>query len=173
MPKSSAGLLLHHHDPGGALVVLLVHPGGPFWARRDEGAWSIPKGEYDEGEDPRQVAGREFAEELGVEAPAGLERYLGEIRQRGGKRVRAWSVAGRIDATRAVSNTVDMEWPRGSGRTITFPEVDRAEWFDVPTARLKLLAAQVPLLDELERSEDSDALPPRPDRLDRPPEESS
>lgn len=155
MAALSAGLVLfRRHDDG--LQVLLVHPGGPFWARKDLGAWSIPKGEYTDDEDPLAVARREFTEELGSTAPDGPAVVLGEVRQRGGKRVMAWAVEGDLDPTRTTSNEVEMEWPRGSGRRITFPEVDRAEWFDLDEARRRLLDGQLPLLDRLEERLDGD-----------------
>lgn len=150
MPRLSAGLLLHRLDDAEAVEVLLVHPGGPFWANKDDGAWSLPKGEYAEGEDPRAVATREFEEELGMSPPAGPETDLGEVVQAGGKRVRAWAVRGDLPVDDIVSNTFEMEWPRGSGRVRTFPEVDRAGWFPVPEARVKLLKSQLPFLDRLE-----------------------
>jgi predicted NUDIX family NTP pyrophosphohydrolase len=131
--------------------VLLVHPGGPFWARRDAGVWSVPKGEYEPGEDPLAAARREFAEELGVAAPAGHVSELGEITQRSGKRVVAWALAGDLDVSRVSSNTCEIEWPPRSGRRIEIPEVDRAEWFPLAQAREKILPAQAPLLDRLEQ----------------------
>jgi predicted NUDIX family NTP pyrophosphohydrolase len=157
VPKRSAGLVVHREVVAGVAggraagggEVLLVHPGGPFWARRDEGAWSIPKGEYAPDEDPWAVARREFHEELGVEAPEGPAVDLGEITQRGGKRVRAWAVAGDVDVSTITSNTFELEWPRGSGTTRAFPEVDRAEWVALDAARTKLVPAQVELLDRL------------------------
>ena len=148
MPRTSAGLLLHRRRAG-TTEVLLVHPGGPFWARKDDGAWSIPKGEYGAGEDPLAVARREFAEELGSAAPDGPHADLGEVTQRGGKRVRAWAIAGDFDAMTMVSNTFEMEWPRGSGAIREFPECDRAEWFTLEVAARKLLGAQRPFLDRL------------------------
>lgn len=129
--------------------MLLVHPGGPFWAKKDEGAWSIPKGEYEPDEDPLATAYREFAEEVGLRAPVGAPHPLGEVRQPGGKRVRAWALEGDVDPRGATSNTFDLEWPRGSGRIRTFPEVDRVEWMALPTARAKLLGGQLPFLDAL------------------------
>lgn len=127
-----------------------MHPGGPFWARRDDGAWSIPKGELDDpDDDPLTVARRELSEELGVPPPTGGEIDLGEIRQRGGKRVRAFAVAGDLDASAIRSNTVEVEWPPRSGRRLEVPEVDRAEWFPIDVARGKLNPAQVELLDRL------------------------
>ncbi|MDX1510552.1 MAG: NUDIX domain-containing protein [Nitriliruptorales bacterium] len=148
MVRRSAGLLLYRHGSEG-LEVLLVHPGGPFWARRDNGAWSIPKGEYEEHEDPLATAIREFTEELGSPPPEGADLPLGEARQAGGKLVVAWARRGDFDTTRLDSNTFEMEWPRGSGRTRSFPEVDRAEWFPVDVARDRINAGQVPLLDAL------------------------
>lgn len=134
----------------GALEVLLVHPGGPYWAKKDLGSWSVPKGEYGPGEEPLAAAKREFQEELGQE-PAGQFLALEPVRQRGGKTVRAWAVEGHLDASAVRSNTFTMEWPRGSGRQREFPEVDRAAWFPVGEARRRILAGQIPLLDELER----------------------
>jgi predicted NUDIX family NTP pyrophosphohydrolase len=149
----SAGLLLHRRRDD-RLEVLLVHPGGPFWTRRDAGAWSIPKGEYEPEEDPLAAARREFAEELGSPPPAGGEvRALGEVRQKSGKRVSAWALAGEFDATQIHSNTVPVQWPPRSGRTIEVPEVDRAEWFDLRDAREKINPAQVALLDRLQELE--------------------
>jgi predicted NUDIX family NTP pyrophosphohydrolase len=141
--------LLFHRQPGGEVRVMLVHMGGPFWAKKDAGAWSIPKGEYDLGDDPLQTARREFAEELGTPPPSGETIDLGEIKQRGGKRVRAWAVRAYMDASDITSNTFEMEWPRGSGRMQRFPEIDRAGWFDLATARSKLVQGQVALLDVL------------------------
>lgn len=147
--KRSAGILLHRPLPD-AVEVLLVHPGGPAWARRDLGAWSIPKGEYVDGEDPLAAARREFEEELGSPPPGGDAHDLGEVRQKGGKRVRAWAIAGDLDAGEIVSNRFPFEWPPRSGRMIEIPEVDRAEWFGLEAAREKINAGQVPLLDRLE-----------------------
>lgn len=146
----SAGLLLHRRGTGGGLEVLLVHPGGPLWARRDAGAWSIPKGELQAGEEPLAAARREFCEELGSPPPDGEAVELGEVRLRSGKRVRAWALAGDLEAATIVSGTFEMKWPPRSGRTREFPEVDRAQWFDLLTAREKLNAAQVELVDRLE-----------------------
>jgi predicted NUDIX family NTP pyrophosphohydrolase len=142
--KRSAGVLLRRDDGR----VLLVHPGGPFWARKDAGAWSIPKGEFDDGEDPEACARREFLEELGVDAPGDLVD-LGTVRQKNRKEVRAFFGEGDVDASAVVSNTFEMEWPPRSGRTQSFPEIDRAEWFDVETAREKLNPAQAEFLDRL------------------------
>jgi predicted NUDIX family NTP pyrophosphohydrolase len=129
-----------------------VHPGGPLWARRDAGVWSIPKGEYAEDEDPLAAARREFAEELGTPPPDGEALELGEIRQKSGKRVRAWALPGDLDAEHARSNTFSMQWPPRSGRMQEFPEVDRAGWFGLDEAREKLNPAQVPLLERLAES---------------------
>lgn len=149
MPRRSAGLLLYRRGADRGLEVMLVHPGGPFWAKRDEGAWSIPKGEYPPDEDPLAAARREFAEEIGRPPPGGAPVELGEVRQKSGKVVVGWAIEGDMDVSRIESNTFAVESPRGSGRFRSYPEVDRAGWFDVPTARRKLLAAQVPLLDRL------------------------
>jgi predicted NUDIX family NTP pyrophosphohydrolase len=146
VPKQSAGLLLYRLRP--ELEVLLVHPGGPFWARKDLGAWSIPKGEYAEGEDPAATALREFAEETGVPCTGALQE-LGTTRQAGGKHVTAFALAGDLDPDRIKSNSFEMEWPPHSGRRQSFPEIDRAAWFDVPSAREKILAGQVIFLDRL------------------------
>jgi predicted NUDIX family NTP pyrophosphohydrolase len=146
--RRSAGILLYRYRDG-AREVLLVHPGGPVWARRDAGVWSIPKGEYEAGEDAEAAARREFAEELGVAPPPGPGRDLGEIRQKSGKRVRAFALEGDLDTAAVVSNTCRFEWPPRSGRMIEIPEVDRAEWFDLDTAGEKLLEAQRPLLERL------------------------
>lgn len=148
-PKLSAGVLLFRVDRDGVLQVLIVHMGGPFWAHKDAGGWSIPKGEYENGEDPFQVALREFGEELGAPVPADDFTPLGEIRQPSGKRLIVWAAEGDLDASRAVSNTFEMEWPKGSGTVQAFPEVDRAGWFDVEESRTKLLKGHLPFLDRL------------------------
>jgi predicted NUDIX family NTP pyrophosphohydrolase len=148
MGKRSAGILLYRRRDDG-VEVLLVHPGGPVWARRDAGAWSIPKGEYTEGEDPLAVALREFEEETGQRPPEDGFLPLGEVRQKGGKVVSAWAAPGDLDPDAITSNTFRMRWPPGSGSWRTFPEVDRAGWFDPATAREKLLAAQAGLVDRL------------------------
>ncbi|HZD17433.1 MAG TPA: NUDIX domain-containing protein [Actinomycetota bacterium] len=149
MPKLSAGLLLYRIRHG-TVEVLLVHPGGPFWARKDDGAWSLPKGEYEAGEDPLEVALREFREELGTDPPGDASPTpLGEQRQRGGKRVRAWALEGDLDVASVHSNTFSMEWPPRSGRTAEFPEVDRAEWFGLDAARRKLSTGQSAFVDRL------------------------
>lgn len=146
MKKNSAGILLYRHV-GAELQVLLVHPGGPFWARKDAGAWSIPKGEIDE-EEGLAAARREFHEELGAEVEGDFVA-LTPVRQRSGKIVAAWAVEGDFDPGALRSNTFQIEWPPRSGKMAEFPEVDRAGWFGMAEARQKLLPAQVPLLDEL------------------------
>jgi predicted NUDIX family NTP pyrophosphohydrolase len=155
VPKRSAGLLMYRRARGG-VELLLVHPGGPFWARKDEGAWSIPKGEQEAGEDPLAVARREFAEELGAAVDDPVVD-LGEVTQAGRKVVRAFALKGDFDVSGLHSNTFELEWPPKSGRRQTFPEVDRAEWFSPADARRKILAAQQPFIDRLlarvERSE--------------------
>jgi predicted NUDIX family NTP pyrophosphohydrolase len=152
--KESAGILLfRERGPGRAAPeLLLVHPGGPYWARKDFGAWTIPKGEIDEGEEPRACALRELAEELGPAAPV-LEPAdlieLGSVRQRAGKTVHAWAGEGDFDPAELDSNVFEMEWPPRSGGLAEFPEVDRAEWFDPEEAGRRILAAQQPLIDRL------------------------
>ena len=148
MARRSAGILLYRRR-GDGVEVLLVHPGGPLWARRDAGAWSIPKGEYTEGEDPLAAALREFEEETGHRLPEDGLLELGSLKQRGGKVVSAWAAPGDLDAAAITSNTFTMEWPPRSGRQRAFPEVDRAGWFDPDTARQKLLGAQAVLVDRL------------------------
>jgi predicted NUDIX family NTP pyrophosphohydrolase len=148
MARRSAGILLYRRRDGD-LEVLLVHPGGPLWARRDASAWSIPKGEHGEGEDPVAVALREFSEETGQPPPEGPLVPLGEVRQRGGKVVTAWAAPGDLDPAAITSNTFTLEWPPRSGTRREFPEVDRAGWFDPATAREKLPAAQAELVDRL------------------------
>jgi predicted NUDIX family NTP pyrophosphohydrolase len=147
MPATSAGLLLFRERPGG-VEVLLVHPGGPFFARRDAGAWSIAKGEVEAGEDLLSAARRELHEETGFTA-AGAAIPLGTVRQKGGKIVHAWAVRGDADPEALRSNTFELEWPRGSGRRRAFPEVDRAAWFTLAEARQRMNPAQAPLLDRL------------------------
>jgi predicted NUDIX family NTP pyrophosphohydrolase len=146
--KRSAGLLLHRMRED-APEVLLVHPGGPLWSSRDAGAWSIPKGEYEPTEEALAAARREFAEELGKAPPEGPVQELGEVRQRSGKLVRAWALAGDMDVEEIASNTFQLEWPPRSGRSIEVPEVDRAGWFTIAVAREKINPAQVPLLERL------------------------
>lgn len=148
MPKFSAGILLHRAG-GAGTEVLIGHPGGPFWARKDDGAWSIPKGEYTSGEDPWVAAQREFAEEIGCPVPAGLRTDLGQVRQPGGKILTVFAVQADLDMAEFRSNTFTMEWPRGSGRMREFPELDRADWFPVAHARVKLLVGQRVFLNRL------------------------
>ena len=147
MPRRSAGLLMYRRSAG-TLEVLLVHPGGPFWMKKDAGAWSIPKGEYEAGEEALAAAAREFQEETGLVA-RGPYTPLTPIRQQGGKVVEAWAFEGDCDAESLKSTTFSLEWPRGSGRRQEFPEVDRAGWFGLDEARRKILPAQAALLDEL------------------------
>ena len=147
MPKTSAGLLLFRESNDG-LEVLLAHPGGPYWAKKDDGAWTIPKGELEDGEDSLQAARREFEEELG-QPIEGEFIPLGEITQAGGKRVMAWAVRANFDPAALRSNVFTIEWPPKSGRQQEFPEVDRVGWFDLATARRKILPGQLPLLERL------------------------
>jgi len=144
---TSAGLLMYRHGSTG-LEVLLAHPGGPFWARKNDGAWMLPKGELAPGEDPLAAARREFDEEIGF-APAGPFAPLGEVRQKGGKRVLAWAVAGDFEPDDLRSNVFEIEWPPRSGQSRTFPEVDRVAWFPLDAARLKVLASQRPFIERL------------------------
>jgi len=146
MPKKSAGLLLYRVSTG--VEVLLVHPGGPFWAKKDDGAWSIPKGEFEDTEDPLAAAKREFGEEIGS-PPEGEFAALGAVKQAGGKVVHAWAVRSDFDPASLKSNSFSMEWPPRSGRHTEFPEVDRAAWFGIEEARRKILKGQVGLLDRL------------------------
>jgi predicted NUDIX family NTP pyrophosphohydrolase len=148
MAKQSAGLLVYRKRAG-KLEVLLVHPGGPFWRNKDSGAWSIPKGEFTEGEEPLAAAKREFSEELGFSVD-GTFIELKPIKQRGGKTVWAWAVEAEIDVSDFASNTFEIELPRGSGKFHEFPEVDRAEWFDLERAREKMNQAQCQFLEQLE-----------------------
>ena len=147
MPKRSAGLLMYRRSRG-ILEVLLVHPGGPFWIKKDAGAWSVPKGEYEAGEEALAAAVREFQEETGLVA-GGPYTPLAPIRQQGGKVVQAWAFEGDCDAEALTSTTFSLEWPRGSGRRQEFPEVDRAAWFTLEEARRRIVPAQAALLDEL------------------------
>ena len=148
MPKLSAGLLLYRVRSG-HVEVLIGHPGGPFWARKDDGAWSIPKGEYDSGEEPWQAAVREFAEELGSPAPPGPRIAFEPVKQPSGKVLSVFAVGADFDATEARSNTFSIEWPRGSGRLQEFPELDRVAWLPVAQARRKLLKGHRVFLDRL------------------------
>ena len=149
--RQSAGLLLHRRGASG-LEVFLVHPGGPFWSRKDAGAWSIPKGEFTAAEDPLAAARREFREETGFDPPPEPPVALGAARQAGGKTVHAWAVAGDVEAAAVRSNTFEMEWPPRSGRVQEFPEVDRAAWFGLDEARRRILPGQLPLLERLEQA---------------------
>ena len=146
---TSAGLLLFRERDDGLLEVLLGHMGGPFWARKDEGAWSIPKGELEPGEEPLAAARREFAEELGHAPPEGPVLELGEIRQKAGKRVIAFAVEGDFDPRAIEPGMFELEWPPRSGRTQPFPEVDRVAWLDLATASAKIVRGQAALLERL------------------------
>ena len=148
MPEKSAGLLMFRRRDG--LELFLVHPGGPFFRNKDEGAWSIPKGEVEPSEDPLLTAQREFSEETGIDVPENGYVALGEVRQKGGKRVTAWAFEGDCDLSAIRSNTFEIEWPPHSGQRQTFPEVDRAEFFSPDAARVKLNAAQAELVTRLE-----------------------
>lgn len=150
--RRSAGIVLYRLVDDGTerrIEVLLGHMGGSFWARRDAGAWTIPKGEHEPDEDPLGAARREFEEETGVSLPASDFADLGEVRQSGGKVVRAWAVEGDLDEATLESNTFELEWPPKSGQTVTVPELDRFDWFDLETARSKVIAAQAEFLDRL------------------------
>jgi predicted NUDIX family NTP pyrophosphohydrolase len=146
--RRSAGILLFRRASE-AVEVLIVHPGGPLWAKKDLGAWSIPKGEYEDGEDARACALREFEEETGSAPPADALIDLGEVRQKSGKRVTAWGAEGDLDADAVRSNTFTMQWPPRSGRMAEFPEIDRAAWYGAPEAREKLNPAQAAFVDRL------------------------
>jgi predicted NUDIX family NTP pyrophosphohydrolase len=154
MPKTSAGLLMYRVRLN-RMQFLLVHPGGPVWRNKDAGAWTIPKGEICEGEDPLEAAKREFAEELGY-LPEVRPIPLNSIQQKSGKIVHAWAFQGDLNATRIQSNSFEMEWPPHSGRMQSFPEVDRAEWFDLATAKTKINPAQIPLLEETYRKQNDE-----------------
>ena len=149
MSKRSAGILLYRRTREG-VEFLLVHPGGPFWAGKDEGAWSIPKGEHGPDEDPLEAALREFEEEIGAR-PGGDPVPLTPVRQKGGKIVTAWALEGDVDPGSVRSNTFTMEWPPRSGSMKTFPEIDGAEWFELEGARARINPAQLPLLEEMTR----------------------
>lgn len=149
MPKQSAGILLYRNT-GGRVEVFLVHPGGPFWAKKDDGAWSIPKGEFADGEEPLEAAKREFTEETSFSIK-GTFIPLNPVKQPGGKTVYAWAVEGNIDAGAIRSNTFSIEWPRGSAKTKSFPENDRSDWFDLDTAKGKILKGQLGLLEQLSK----------------------
>ena len=156
--KNSAGILLHRLR-GSGIEVFLVHPGGPFWATRDAGAWSIPKGEFEAGEDPLEAAKREFKEETGF-AVAGNFIELTPVKQPGGKVVYAWAVMGDCEADSIKSNTFSLEWPPRSGKRKEFPEVDRAGWFTPEVAREKILKGQLNFLEELKRKIENNSVPP-------------
>ena len=147
---ASAGVLVYRRAE--KLEVLLAHPGGPLWSHKDEGAWTVPKGELDDGEEPEEAARREFAEETGHAVPDAPLIGLGTITQKSGKVVHAWAVAGEFDASQLRSNSFEMEWPPRSGRRGSFPEVDRFLWFDAETARNKINPAQTAFIDRLEAS---------------------
>jgi predicted NUDIX family NTP pyrophosphohydrolase len=149
MAAHSAGILLYRVDPRLGLQVLIGHMGGPFWARREAGGWTIPKGEQAAGEDPLTAARREFREELGRPVPDGELLDLGTVRQGSGKTVSIWGVRADVDPATLVCNTVEMEWPRGSGRRIRFPEIDRFEWVDLRAACDRVVSAQRAFLDRL------------------------
>ncbi|MGN7134900.1 NUDIX domain-containing protein [Rhodococcoides corynebacterioides] len=150
--KHSAGVLVHRLGARGTTEVLLAHPGGPFWAHKDDGAWSVPKGEFDPAtEEPAVAAAREFEEEVGSPPPTGAWHDLGTVVQSRAKRVTAFAVEGDVDPATLRSNDAEIVWPPRSGRVITVPEIDRVAWFDLETARRKILAGQVPLLDTLAR----------------------
>jgi predicted NUDIX family NTP pyrophosphohydrolase len=149
--RRSGGILLWRMRDGRP-EVLLGHPGGPLFAKKDADTWTVLKGEIEEGEDPLAVARREFEEESGQPPPEGDALDLGEIRQKGGKLVTAWAIEGQLDPGIAMSNTFEMEWPPRSGKLAEFPEIDRVEWFDLDTARTKIKAAQIPLLERLEEA---------------------
>jgi predicted NUDIX family NTP pyrophosphohydrolase len=150
MPKRSAGILLYRFAADGTTEVLVGHMGGPFWAKKDAGAWSIPKGEYADGEVPFDVARREFEEELGSPVPATEFVELGEVKQSGGKVFTAWAAEGDLDTATAVSNTFELEWPPRSGRIQEFPEIDRSAWLALDQAQEALVKGQISLLDRLE-----------------------
>jgi predicted NUDIX family NTP pyrophosphohydrolase len=148
MALPSAGLLLYRQRAG-ELEVLLVHPGGPFWSKKDVGSWSVPKGEYEADENPLSAAEREFKEELGSPPPPGSRISLGELRQPSGKRVSLWAVEGDFNVEETHSNTFELEWPPKSGTMVEFPEVDRAAWMTLPLARSRILSGQRDFLDRL------------------------
>jgi predicted NUDIX family NTP pyrophosphohydrolase len=150
--RVSAGILLYRRPPGGGLELLLGHPGGPWFARKDAGAWSIPKGEVEPDEDLYAVARREFHEETGHAAPGGPALPLGTVRQKGGKLVHAWALEGDLDPAEAASNTFSMAWPPGSGTLVAFPEIDRVAWFGPEEARRRIKEAQAAFIDRLAAS---------------------
>jgi predicted NUDIX family NTP pyrophosphohydrolase len=147
MVKLSAGILPYRFTPNG-VEVMLVHPGGPFWVKKDDGAWSIPKGEYNEAEDPHAAAKREFAEETGMPAPEGDLTSIGEVKY-GNKKVICWAAEGDYDLSTIKSNMITIDWPPNSGKTMQIPECDKADWFNLATAKAKLVKGQVPFIDNL------------------------
>jgi predicted NUDIX family NTP pyrophosphohydrolase len=149
MAKKSAGILLYRFSDANVLEVLLVHPGGPYWVKKDLGAWSIPKGEFDEGEDPLESAIREFEEETGTYLKGNFNPIT-PLKQKGGKTVYAWTLQGNLDEKTVKSNLFEMEWPPKSGTKKQFPEIDKACWFTLPEAKQKILSGQLPFLEELE-----------------------
>jgi len=151
VPRTSAGILLYRqvNSQVNGLEVLLGHMGGPFWARKDAGAWTVPKGEYTDGETPEAAARREFTEELGLPVPPGELVNLGTVKQSGGKTVTVWALAADLDPATVVPGTFELEWPRNSGRIQEFPELDRVEWFDLETAATKIVGGQRAFLDRL------------------------
>ncbi|MET1089550.1 MAG: NUDIX domain-containing protein [Arthrobacter sp.] len=149
MTVRSAGILLYRRDPASGLQIWIAHMGGPFWSRKDAAAWSVPKGEFGDGEDPWAAAQREFAEEMGVPAPAADYRGLGAFRQPSGKVITVFTAETDFAPDRIVSNTFPLEWPKGSGVIKDFPEIDRAEWATEPEARRRLVRGQLPILDAL------------------------
>jgi predicted NUDIX family NTP pyrophosphohydrolase len=149
MTVRSAGILLYRRDPTSGLEFWIAHMGGPFWARKDARAWSVPKGEFSEDEDPLAAAQREFAEEMGVPAPAGEYQLLGSFRQPSGKIITVFTAESDFAPEQVVSNTFPLEWPKGSGEIIDFPEIDRAEWATEAEARTRLVRGQLPILDAL------------------------
>lgn len=159
MPKRSAGLLLYRRKDE-SIEVFLVHPGGPFWSKKDLGAWSIPKGEYGDDETPLAAARREFEEETGFLPPPGAME-LGEVKQAGGKLVKAWAAEGDCDPARLVSNTCETEWPPRSGRMIEIPEVDRAAWFPIEDAHVRIFQSQQPFLERLKQKLETNGSSPR------------
>lgn len=148
MHKNSAGILLYRFD-NNSMEVLLVHPGGPYFRKKDSGAWSIPKGEFTREENPLDAAKREFKEEIGIEVPGNDFIELSPIEQKNNKTVYAWALNGNIDASKITSNTFELEWPPKSGRMQLFPEIDKGHWFDISTAKQKMNERQVALIDEL------------------------
>jgi predicted NUDIX family NTP pyrophosphohydrolase len=160
-PRRSAGLLLYRQTSATGVEVLLAHPGGPLWAKRDAGVWTVPKGEFHDGEEAWAVARREFEEETGHPAPDGDPIELGEIRQKGGKLVEAWALEGDLDPATARSNTFPFEWPPRSGRWITIPEIDRVEWFAPGEARQRIKDTQSPFVDRLLDALDDRTTSPR------------